>query len=101
MSFELANKVSADLIKKGNIIFSPISMSHPISILGNLKGDWETWRKIDFEFIKWCDEVVIVNFSEDAVNNSTGVQGELMMARELGKEISNYYTDLFPYIKNI
>lgn len=59
MSFELANKVSADLIKKGNIIFSPISMSHPISILGNLKGDWETWRKIDFEFIKWCDEVVI------------------------------------------
>jgi hypothetical protein len=66
-------------------------MSHPIAVHGNLKGDWETWKKIDFEFIKWCDEVVVVNFDEEAVANSTGVQGELEFAEELGKNIRYYY----------
>ena len=90
-SFKLANEIAAQLINMGHVVFSPISMSHPIAVHGNLKGDWETWKRIDFEFIKWCDEVVVVNFDEEAVTNSTGVQGELEFATELGKKISYYY----------
>ena len=29
-SFRLANEIAAELIQKGFIVFSPISMSHPI-----------------------------------------------------------------------
>ncbi len=91
LSFKLANEIAAELLKQGHIVFSPISMSHPIAVHGNLKGDWETWKKVDFEFIKWCEEVVVVNFDKEAVENSIGVQDELKYAIELGKKISYYY----------
>ncbi len=90
-SFMLANEIASEFLKQGHIVFSPISMSHPISVYGNLKGDWDTWKRVDFEFIKWCEEVVVVNFDEEAVTNSVGVQGELEYATELGKKISYYY----------
>lgn len=90
-SFKLANEIAAELIQKGYVVFSPISMSHPIAVYGKLKGDWETWKRIDFEFIKWCDEVVVVNFDEEVVKNSTGVQAELEFAKELLKPINYYY----------
>lgn len=90
-SFNLANIVASKLIKEGNIVFSPISMSHPISIVGDIGGSWEIWKKIDFEFINWCDEILVINFDEDAVKNSIGVQEELEYGRSIGKEIKNYY----------
>lgn len=90
-SFKLANEIAAKLIKEGHIVFSPISMSHPIATIGNLKGDWETWKRIDFEFIKWCDEVVVVNFDNDAVKNSVGVQAEIDFAKSLGKPVTDLY----------
>jgi nucleoside 2-deoxyribosyltransferase len=90
-SFRIANEVAAKLIKEGHVVFSPISMSHPIAITSDLKGDWDAWKRVDLEFIRWCEEIVVVNFNQDAVDNSTGVQCELEFARELGKPISNYY----------
>lgn len=87
-SFELANKIAADLIKQGYIVYSPISMAHPIAIAGGLKGNWEVWKKIDFEFIRWSDKVIVINFDNEAVKNSIGVQDEIKYAKELGKEIS-------------
>jgi hypothetical protein len=90
-SFKLANEIAAEFLKEGHIVFSPISMSHPIAVYGNLKGDWDTWKRVDFEFIQWCEEVVVVNFDNDVVTNSVGVQGELEYATELGKKISYYY----------
>lgn len=92
-SFQLANEISADLIKKGYIVFSPISMSHPIATIGGLDGTWEMWERIDLEFIKWCDEVVLIDFDDYAVENSIGVQGELEFARKIGKPIKKYYSD--------
>jgi len=48
-------------------------MSHPIAQLGVLEGNWETWKTIDMEFIKWCDEVVVIEFNERGVKESVGV----------------------------
>lgn len=90
-SFNLANEIAAELIKEGNIVFSPISMSHPIATIGGLKGDWETWSRIDMEFIRWSEEVVVINFDDVAVLESIGVQDEIKYAKELGKKISYYY----------
>ena len=90
-SFKLANEIAAELIRKGFIVFSPISMSHPIATIGGLQGDWETWKKIDLEFIRWCDEVIVIDFDEKAVNESVGVQDELKYAEEIGKPIYHYY----------
>lgn len=90
-SFRLANEIAAELIKQGYIVFSPISMSHPISKIGGLKGNWETWMAIDYAFIEWSDEIIVVNFDEKAVKESTGVQDEIKYGKKLGKSIKNYY----------
>lgn len=94
-SFELANQVSYEIIKLGHIPFSPISMSHPIveqskkdySFDKQLLGTWEVWSKIDFSFIDWCDEVIVIDFNSVAVKESTGVQAEIEYAQSLGKTV--------------
>jgi nucleoside 2-deoxyribosyltransferase len=90
-SFRLANEIAAELIQKGFIVFSPISMSHPIAIYGKMKGSWDVWKRIDMEFIKWCDEVIVINFDNSAVEKSIGVQAEIDFAKELGKPVKYYY----------
>ena len=89
-SFDIANRVAAKLILEGYIVLSPISMSHPIAKLGVLDGKWDTWKTIDMEFIKWCDEVVVIEFNERGVLESVGVQDEISFAKEIGKEVSFY-----------
>jgi hypothetical protein len=95
-SFNIANKVAAKLIREGHYVFSPISMSHPIAQLGTLDGSWNTWKELDMEFIRWCDEIVVINFGSDVIDEnheiikSVGVQDELKYATEIGKTISYY-----------
>jgi hypothetical protein len=94
-SFELANQASYEIIKLGHIPFSPISMSHPIveqskkdySFDKQLLGTWDVWSKIDFAFIDWCDELIVIDFNSEAVQNSTGVQAEIEYAQKLGKSV--------------
>jgi hypothetical protein len=87
LSFDLANKEAAKLINEGHFVFSPISMSHPISKLGGLDGSWDTWKELDMEFIRWCDEVHVINFNDLATKNSVGVNDEIKYAKEIGKEV--------------
>ena len=51
-SYEQANKATAELMSgdKGVNVFSPITHSHPLTKHG-VRGDWEFWKKIDFQFI--------------------------------------------------
>lgn len=59
-SYELAKKYAAQLLKEGHLVFSPISMCHPISKDYDLPGDWSFWEKLDTSFIEWCDEVIFI-----------------------------------------
>jgi hypothetical protein len=92
-SFATANIVAAKLIKEGHFVFSPISMSHPIAGTGLMKGCWDEWKDLDLEFIRWCDEVAVINFGEEEIgpdheiSRSVGVQDELEYARSIGKKI--------------
>jgi len=88
-SFELANKVSADLMAKGYIVFSPISHSHPIAKSQELPGSWDFWEKFDRSFIEWCDEVWVIQ--HPMTEQSRGVKAEKKIAAELGKTIRPYY----------
>lgn len=49
--FQMVNSYAAWLIKGGNLVFSPISMSHPISKHG-IDPHWNGWVKLDLEFLK-------------------------------------------------
>ena len=84
-SFRIANEVAGDLMVKGHIVFSPISHTHPIEMEVDLPGDWEFWKKQDESFIDSCDDIWVIDFGD--VKNSTGVQAEIKMAKEMGKKV--------------
>jgi nucleoside 2-deoxyribosyltransferase len=89
-SFKLANKISAYLMNQGHVVFSPISMSHPIAVENDLPKDWKFWKQFDECFIDWCDMLIIVIMEHngvDRIKKSTGVQAEIKIAMNEGKEI--------------
>jgi len=90
LSYKVANTIAGKLIDKGNIVFSPISHSHPIWLASNRRQSWKTWLEQDKEFVKWCDEVHIIRVGKkgnEKIRKSKGVQQEILWANEFQKKI--------------
>lgn len=84
--FLIINKYAAKLMREGNIVFSPISHSHPIAIDHKLPGDWEYWQKSCEAFVSVCKSMVVLKL--DGWEVSTGVQAEIKLAQELNIPIT-------------
>jgi len=97
VSFRIANEVAADFMKRGYIVFSPISHSHPIAeyLDPKLQTDSNWWLEQDLYWIEHCDELVVVDMTEydgtRLIQNSIGVQAEYNAAGKLGKDIQYYF----------
>jgi len=72
-------------MKKGNIVYAPISHSHPIAVQCNLPKTWDYWKDVDEAFIGWCDELWVVML--DGFKESKGVNAEIEIALRLNKKI--------------
>lgn len=87
LSFKLTNLVAGKLLDAGSIPISPISHSHPIEEHCKKKWSWEVWSKVDYALLEFCDEVLVVNFDDEKVKKSVGVQDEIKHAKKNGKPI--------------
>ena len=83
--FDAVNKVAAQLMSDGFLVFSPISHTHPIAEAGDLPKGWEFWKEYDKTFIEWADEVYVLK--AQGWETSTGVQAEIKIAEEMGKPV--------------
>ena len=83
--FKFANHIAAQLMKAGNIVFSPISHSHPIATQCGLDMGLEFWMAQDLSFIQWCDELVVLTIK--GWEESKGVTREIEIASYMKKEI--------------
>ena len=83
--FQAACRAAAELMRRGKIVFSPISHSHGITQYG-LPKDWQFWEACDRAHLERCDEVVVLML--DGWRESVGVKAEIGIARELGKPVS-------------
>ncbi len=84
--FKVANKVSAELMRKHNLtVFSPISMSHPIAIEHDLPGNWEYWASFDEEFLSCCKKMYVICI--DGWKESVGVTAEIAICKKFGVPI--------------
>lgn len=84
-SFEVANKVSAQLMQDGHIVFSPVSHAHKIAdhLPENLRYDQEFWMKQDLAVLERCDELYVVVLDDEGlkkITNSEGVVSEVRFA---------------------
>ena len=82
--FEAVCRVAAELMRRREIIFSPIAHSHSIAAFG-LPTHWEFWEMVDREHLKRCDELAVLML--EGWKTSRGVQAEIRIAAELGKPV--------------
>jgi hypothetical protein len=83
--FQKVNRVAAKLIERGEIIFSPISHTHPIAMVGNLPGEWEYWDEFDRAYLDCCYKLYVLML--EGWKESKGTEAEIEIAKELGLEI--------------
>jgi hypothetical protein len=80
--FELACKAAGTLMAHGMLVFSPIAHTHPIAEFCALPKGWEFWEKFDRAFISVSRALIVLTI--DGWKDSTGVQAEIRIAKELG-----------------
>lgn len=85
LRFELANKMAAELMQEGNLVYSPISYSHPISLHMDNSNDGNFWLKNSLAFLPTCDELAI--YCLPGWKKSKGVAVEIRVAKEHGMSI--------------
>jgi Domain of unknown function (DUF1937) len=76
--FDAATVIAADLIRAGRIVYSPITMTHPIDMV--LAGEAKTlgsdyWVAFDEAFMEMCSEMVVVRL--DGWDRSSGIRREI------------------------
>lgn len=79
------NMIAGALMKKGHIVFSPISHSHPIAVVSALPTDFKFWQAQNHEFIRWCDTVVVAMMP--GWKDSKGILDEIEFAMSINKPV--------------
>lgn len=86
--FHFATKAAAALIRRGHIVFSPITMTHPIDIemagTDNTLGS-DFWVAFDEAFMERCDVFVLLPL--EGWHDSEGVRREIEFFRAAGKPL--------------
>jgi Domain of unknown function (DUF1937) len=86
--FLAATAAAAHLIKKGHIVFSPVTMTHPIdSMLAGKRGTLgsDFWLSFDELFMEICSELVILPVK--GWQTSEGIAREREFFRKKGRPI--------------
>jgi hypothetical protein len=86
-------------MQDGNVVFSPISHSHPIAdhLDPNIRTDSEWWMQQDLYWMQYCDELYVIDLTKydglNLIQNSIGVQREYGAAGDLGLNVTFYTYD--------
>lgn len=78
--FDAACLATAELVRSGHVVFSPIVHGHPLVRFG-LPVEWEYWERFDREHLRRCDQMVVLML--DGWRESRGVQAEIDLAIEM------------------
>src|SRR5260370_38085828 len=86
--FKAATEAAASLIKQGNIVYSPITMTHPIDLV--LAGETATlgsgyWVSFDEAFMEFCSEIVVLKVR--GWDRSSGIRREIEYFKAQGKPV--------------
>jgi nucleoside 2-deoxyribosyltransferase len=75
-----ANKVAAELLSQGMLVFSPLTYSIPLSEISSRQG-WIKWKEFDLAMLSRCDRLLVLKLP--GWESSRGVAEEIAHAKEL------------------
>ena len=83
--YEYVAKRTAEFMKKGHTIFSPINHCHPIATKYSMPRTWEFWKGHDMNYIDASDEIWVLKMPGFA--RIVGVNAEVDYAMAKGKPV--------------
>lgn len=89
--FLLAEQVTAELLKRGEIVFSPIVHTHELSTKHALPYDFDFWQRYCLGMLRHAESFVILTIS--GWRESKGLQAELDFSRKAGIMVTFVDTD--------
>jgi hypothetical protein len=84
--FMVVNKVAGNLMKRGYIVYSPISHTHPIASACKLPSDWKYWQRVDTAYLRCSNRLIVLCL--DGWRESVGVQAEIKLAKKMKIKIN-------------
>jgi hypothetical protein len=87
--FESVTRAAAELIERGRIVYSPLTMTHPVDLVLARDGDTlgsDYWVQFDEAFMEFCSEMVVLRLS--GWKNSSGVRREISFFEKKGRPVS-------------
>ena len=90
--FDKLTSLFAHLAHCGVPVYSPISMTHPMTEYYDLPTHFEYWRELDTKILSVCSLFLI--YTLDGWALSKGVQAEMIIAGDLGIPIM-YITETY------
>jgi hypothetical protein len=89
--FVAANKAAGVLMRNGDVVFSPISHTHPIAEDCELPKGWDFWQSFDRAYLAASKRVVVLCI--EGWSESVGVQAEIKIAEEMGIPVEYIFAD--------
>lgn len=89
------NHAAASLFRRGFLVFSPISHTHPIkeACPEAMGGGWDFWKEYDTRMIDCCDEMIV--FMLPGWEMSKGVNAEIKIAKSIGMRVRYMCPDTY------
>lgn len=82
LRFEKVRELTAELLKSGAVVFSPIVYGHMIATEFKLPGDAKYWFNFNRAILRHASSMIV--YQLDGWRESKGVQQEISLATELG-----------------
>jgi hypothetical protein len=82
LRFRQLNHTAGWLLSQGMVVYSPISMTHPIAVQHELPKDWSFWEHQDLPFLRVARKVIVLMLP--GWTESRGVKAETAFAVQRG-----------------
>ena len=83
--FEALTKKTAELMRDGHVVFSPITHGHAIAVRHDMPVGFEFWKDQDLEMLRHAAKVIVLMLP--GYYESVGVKAEIEAARTIGIDV--------------
>lgn len=84
--YDAVTKATCWLINQDLLVYSPISYTHHLCLVGGYDFKFETWEELDKSFLEWADSMVVLQLP--GWERSMGIEEEVGIISFMGKTIA-------------